>query len=104
MDHYNNHQSVSAYEYGLPKSTGGGPYVMPPPPVGYPVRDSQPEGSARPVETRSKGDVVQLCVAVVPLTSAFEEEHSAQLDASDSIIAQKNSNEFLSFLKEKVFY
>lgn len=54
-----NIQNQSAVPYP-PPSTGAGPYVMPPPPAGYPTKDGgqgyNNSQNPAPVETKSRGD------------------------------------------------
>ncbi|KAK0584753.1 hypothetical protein LWI29_013586 [Acer saccharum] len=58
MSSYDHNQPQVAYP---PPSTGGGPFVAPPPPVGYPTKEGHGHGfaysqNAPPVETKSRGD------------------------------------------------
>ncbi|XP_022871894.1 cysteine-rich and transmembrane domain-containing protein WIH1-like isoform X2 [Olea europaea var. sylvestris] len=57
MNKYDQHEA-SAPPPSYPPGTQGnldGPYVMAPPPVGYPTKDGDNKGNA-PVETTTRGD------------------------------------------------
>ncbi|KAH7533605.1 hypothetical protein FEM48_Zijuj04G0149500 [Ziziphus jujuba var. spinosa] len=47
---------MSSISYPAAPSTAQGPYVVAPPPAGYPTRDGTAPYPPAPVETKSKGD------------------------------------------------
>ncbi|KAL8136416.1 hypothetical protein V2J09_002417 [Rumex salicifolius] len=79
MEGNNNNNQQHIIEFGSSNDTMntnptyGKACLIPPPPMGYPVKDSQPD--AVTIEMSSKGDVVQGYVAVVLWICAFDAKY-----------------------------